>query len=138
MKVIFENDQNQRYPKSLKLSELIPNYKSQSSPKLMALLVNGKVTSINSVLSTGEATIKPVTFETSEGLAAYKRTLVQMFATALNKLYVKKFVVINHHGVKNGYLWRKDNGQPFTEEEVKSIKEKMDELIQRNLPMDKV
>ena len=46
MKVIFENGQSQRYPKPLKLSELIPNHKSLSSPKSMALLVNGKVTSI--------------------------------------------------------------------------------------------
>ena len=138
VKVKFENGQTQRYPRPLKLSELIPNHKSLSSPKLMALLVNGKVTSINSVLSTGMATIKPVTFETAEGFATYKRTLVQIFATAVNKLFAKKFVVINHHGVKNGYLWRKDNRQPFTEEEVKSIKEKMEELIQRNLPIDEV
>ena len=89
-------------------------------------------------LSTGIDTIKLITFETAEGFATYKRTLVQIFATAVNKLFAKKFVVINHHGVKNGYLWRKDNGQPFTEEEVKSIKEKMDELIQRNLPIDEV
>ena len=42
----------------------------------MALLVNGKVTSINSVLSPGIATIKPMTFEAAEGFATYKRTLV--------------------------------------------------------------
>ena len=53
-------------------------------------------------------------------------------------MYAKKLVIINHHGVKNGYLLKKDNGQPFTEEEVKNIKEKMEELIQRNLPIDEV
>jgi uridine kinase len=138
IKVIFPNGDKQRYPKPLKLSDLIPTHKSLSSPKLMALMVNGKVTSINSMLSTGIATIKPILYDSAEGFATYKRTLVQIFATAVNKLYSKKFVTIIQHGVNNGYLWKKDNDQPFTEEEVKEIKDKMNELIQRNLPIDEV
>ena len=35
-------------------------------------------------------------------------------------------------------LINKSNEKPFTEEEVKKIKEKMDELIQQNLKIDEV
>jgi uridine kinase len=68
----------------------------------------------------------------------YKRTLVKVFATAVHKLYQKEFQVIVRHHVKFGYLVNKSNEKPFSEEQVKKIKAKMDELIQQNLKIDEV
>ena len=68
----------------------------------------------------------------------YRRTLVQVFATAVNKVYSKQFNVIIHHGVNNGYLVKKVNEKDFTEEEIKNIKEKMTELIKQDLKIDEV
>lgn len=45
-----------------------------------------------SALSTGINTIKLITFETAEGFTTYKRTLVQIFATVVNKLYAKNLL----------------------------------------------
>ncbi len=58
----------------------------------------------------------------------YRRTLVQIFATTVNKLYSKQFNVIVHHGVNNGYLVKKFDEKDFIEEEITKIKEKMQEL----------
>jgi uridine kinase len=49
-----------------------------------------------------------------------------------------KFVAIINHSVNNGYLWKKDNEEPFTEEEIKNIKEKMEELIKQDLPIEEI
>ncbi len=138
IKIVFQNGDTQRYPKPLNLKELIPNHKSLNSSDLIALLVNGKVTSINTTISTGIAKIQPILYDSAEGFATYKRTLVQIFATAVNKLYSKKFVPIIQHSVNNGYLWKKSNGEQFTEEEIKNIKEKMEELIKEDLPIEEI
>ena len=54
----------------------------------------------------------------------------------VNKLFQNKFVAIINHSVNNGYLWKKDNEEPFTEEEFKNIKEKIEELIKKDLPIE--
>ena len=137
VKVIFPDGDTKKYPKPLKLTEIV-EHPSLSKPNLMALTVNGKVRSINSVISFGIAKVMPVFYDSAEGFATYKRTLVQIFATAVNKLYCKNFVPVVHHSVNNGYLWKKSNEEPFTEEEIKNIKEKMDELIKNNLVIEEV
>jgi len=137
VKVIYPNGDKQNYTSPLPLSETL-KHKSLSSTDIIGLMVNGSVQSINSELSVGVAKIEPLYTSSPEGFSMYKRTLVKVFATAVHKLYQKDFQVIVRHHVNFGYLVNKSNEKPFTEAEVKKIKEKMDELIQQNLKIDEV
>ena len=137
VKVIFSDRETRRYPKPLHLSELL-SHKSISSPDVIGLMVNGTVYSIDSIISFGIARISPIEIDSSEGLAMYRRTLVKIFATAVYKLYSKEFTVSINHNVNNGYLVKKTNEKPFTEEEINKIKEKMKEYIDQNLEIKEV
>ena len=137
VEVFFPNGETQKYPKPLVLKELL-NHPSLSSKDALALMVNGEVKSLNTVLTIGIARIQPISLDCSEGWSIYRRTLVQVFATAVNKLYSKEFNVIIQHGVNNGYLVKKYDEKDFTEDEVKKIKEKMDELIKKNITIEEV
>ena len=137
VKVIFPDRETRRYPKPLHLSELL-SHKSISSPDVIGLMVNGTVYSIDSIISFGIARISPIEIDSSEGLAMYRRTLVKIFATAVYKLYSKEFTVTINHNVNNGYLVKKTNEKPFTEEEISKIKEKMKEYIDQNLEIKEV
>ncbi len=137
VKVIFPDRETRRYPKPLHLSELL-SHKSISSPDVIGLMVNGTVYSIDSIISFGIARISPIEIDSSEGLAMYRRTLVKIFATAVYKLYSKEFTVSINHNVNNGYLVKKTNEKPFTEEEISKIKEKMKEYIDQNLEIKEV
>ena len=137
VKVIFPNGETKKYPKPLLLSDLL-SHKSLSDPKLISVMVNGEVKSLNTRVSMLTAKITPILLDSYEGGSMYRRTLVQVFATAVNKVYSKEFNVIIHHGVNNGYLAKKDNEKDFTEEEISKIKEKMEELIKNDLPIEQV
>jgi uridine kinase len=137
VKVIFSDRETRRYPKPLHLSELL-SHKSISSPDVIGLMVNGTVYSIDSIISFGIARISPIEIDSSEGLAMYRRTLVKIFATAVYKLYSKEFTVTINHNVNNGYLVKKTNEKPFTEEEISKIKEKMKEYIDQDLEIKEV
>ena len=137
VKVIFPDREARRYPKPLHLSELL-SHKSISSPDVIGLMVNGTVYSIDSIISFGIARISPIEIDSSEGLAMYRRTLVKIFATAVYKLYSKEFTVSINHNVNNGYLVKKTNEKPFTEEEISKIKEKMKEYIDQDLEIKEV
>ena len=134
VKVIFPDGEEKKYPKPLVLSELM-KHPSLSSPDIITLMVNGEVKSFNSSISFGIAKVKPIVLDSYEGASTYRRTLVQIFATAVNKVYSNKFNVIIHHGVNNGYLAKKVDEKDFTEEEINAIKEKMLELIKKDLPI---
>ena len=137
VKVTFPDGDVKKYPKPLLLLDLL-NHPSLSNPDIICLLVNGEVKSLNSKISFGIAKVSPILVKSSEGAATYRRTLVKIFATAVHKLYSKEFNVIIHHGVNNGYLAKKVDLKDFTEEEIKKIKEKMEELIKKDLPIDEV
>ena len=137
VKVIFPNGEEKKYPKPLILSELL-NHASLSSKDIIALQVNGEVKSLNTSINFGLAKITPILKDSDEGWSMYRRTLVKIFATAVNKLYAKNFNVIIHHGVNNGYLVKKVGEKDFTEEETNKIKEKMNELIKNDLKIEEV
>ena len=135
--VTFPNGEIKKYPKPLLLSDLL-SHPSLSNPEIISLMVNGEVKSLNNLISIGVVKVTPLLKSSYEGSSMYRRTLVQIFATAVNKVYSKEFNVIIHHGVKNGYLAKKFDEKDFTEEEIKNIKEKMEELIQKDLPIEEV
>ena len=137
VKVIFPNGEEKKYPKPLILSELL-NHASLSSKDIIALQVNGEVKSLNTSINFRLAKITPILKDSDEGWSMYRRTLVKIFATAVNKLYAKNFNVIIHHGVNNGYLVKKVGEKDFTEEEINKIKEKMNELIKNDLKIEEV
>ena len=128
VKVTFPNGETQKYPKPLLLSDLL-SHPSLSSEDIISLMVNGEVKSLNNRISIGVVKVTPLLKNSYEGSSMYRRTLVQIFATAVNKIYSKEFNVIIHHGVKNGYLAKKFDEKDFTEEEIKNIKENNGEYI---------
>ena len=137
VQVTFPDGDVKKYPKPLLLSDLL-EHKSLSDPKTICLMVNGEVKSLNTKISFGIAKVTPILVDSSEGSSAYRRTLVKVFATAVHKAYAKQFNVIVHHRVNNGYLVKKVDMKDFTEDEIKTIKEKMEELIKQNLPITEI
>ena len=135
IKVVFPDKDTKRFPKPLQLTDLL-KHKSLSSPDIIGLMVNDSVYSINSTISFGLAKISPLTADSSEGSAMYRRTLVKILATAVNKLYSKEFTITINHNVNNGYLVKKMDEKPFKEEEINKIKEKMKEYIEKDLPIE--
>ena len=103
VKVTFPDGDVKKYPKPLLLSDL-QSHPSLSSPDNILIMVNGEIKSFNAKINFGIAKVSPIKLDSYEGGAAYRRTLVQIFATAVHKLYAKEFNVIIHHGVNNGYL----------------------------------
>ena len=132
VEVTFPDGDKKEFPKPLYLANLL-KYPSLSSPDIIGLMINGTAFSLNSRITFGIAKVDPIERKSSEGLALYKRTLVKIFATAVYSLYSKQFNVQINHNVNNGYLVRKSNDNEFTEEEIKKIKNKMDDLIKKDL-----
>ena len=135
--VIFPNGEQKTYPRPLVLSDLL-NLPCLSSKDIVALKVNGEIKSLNAIISVGKVKISPILKDSEEGWLMYQRTLVQILATAIHKIYSDKFNILIHHGVNNGFLFKKVDENDFTQEEIDKIKEKMQELIDKDIKIEKV
>ena len=139
VQVTFPDNDKQKYPKPLALVDLLKHKSLSSKEKdIIALMVNGEVKSLNNTISIGIAKVTPVLKDSYEGSSCYRRTLVQILATAAYEVYSKEFNIIVHHHVNNGYLVKKADEKDFTEEEISKIKDKMSELIKNDLPINEV
>ena len=81
--------EEKKYPKSIILFTLL-EHSSLFSKDIIALMVNGEVKALNTVIDFGLAKISPILFDSYEGISMYKRTLVRIFATAVHKLTIFK------------------------------------------------
>ena len=137
VKAIFPNGDIKKYPKPLKVIELL-NHQSLSSSDIIALMINGKIESLNSKIKTGIAKINPIILNSYEGLQIYKSTIIQILATVIHKLYSTKFHIIVLHEVKNGFLIQKSNEESFNEDEICEIKKKINEIIKMDFPIQEI
>ena len=86
--VIFPNGEHKIYPKPFILSDLL-NHPSLNSQEIIALKVNGLIKSLNAVISVGRAKISTILKDSELGWSIYQRTLVQILATAVYKLFME-------------------------------------------------
>ncbi|KAL7721825.1 Uridine cytidine kinase I [Entamoeba marina] len=135
--VTFSDQSKETFERPLLLSSLL-KHKTLNNPDVVGLMVNGRVHSLNSTINKGIATITPVYLNSYEGSSIYRRTLVMVYAAAVYELYSKKFGVVVEHHVNNGYLSKKSNGESFTMKECEEIKQKIQEFIDKNLPITEV
>ena len=80
-----------------------------------------------------EGTIELLDISTKEGLRAYRRTLIFIFAKALRKIFPDNKATVNYQMANAIYC---DIGDiEVTEEIVKEINEKMREIVEKDLPI---
>ncbi|NEP00759.1 MAG: threonine--tRNA ligase [Symploca sp. SIO2E9] len=70
----------------------------------------------------------------SESLKKIRHTTSHVMAMAVQKLFPKAQVTIGP-SIENGFYYDFDKPEPFTEQDLKTIKKEMDKIIKRKLPV---
>ena len=125
------------HDRPLKLTTLL-SHPTLQRKDLMGISVNGRIHSPNDTIAVGVATIAPVVLDSTEGYSIYRRSLVNVLATAAYQTYGKSFGITVEHSVNNGYMIYKSNHGEFTQEECEAIKKRMTELIEKDLEITTV
>ena len=131
IKITYSDNSEELHQRPLKLTTLL-NHPTLQNENLMGILVNGKVHSPNDTITVGIAKIEPVCLDSPEGYSIYRRSLVNVLATAAYQTYGNEFGITVEHSVNNGYMIYKSNNEEFTQEECEKIKQRMSELINEN------
>lgn len=84
-----------------------------------------------------DTNIKPVGLESSLGAKAYLRTLTFVLVKAVKSIYPNARVILKHSLNKGLYGEIEDIGE-LTDEVINNIKEKMNEIIEKDLEIEKI
>lgn len=103
--------------------------------KAIACKCNNEVKSLNYEINEGDI-IEPIDITTRDGRRIYQRGILYVMGMAFNKVYPKAFLTVNCH-LSNSIFCTIDN-MKVTDEIVESVKKKMQEIIDKNLPIRKV
>ena len=111
------------------------NKAKEEGRNIIACMCNNEVRSLNYDVQEND-NVQLLDTTTKDGHRIYVRGIIYIMAKALNKLYPKALLSINYH-LSNSMFCQIDN-MDVTEEFVQKLKEKMQEIIDKDLEIRKV
>ena len=121
------------YPSGTTLHEVAESIGTRLAKDAVAAKINGKLTDLTESINT-DADINIVTGDTSEGHEVLLHSTAHLMAQAVKELFPNARVTIGP-AIENRFYYDFDVENPFTDEDLVTIEEKMRELAQNNYPV---
>jgi uridine kinase len=79
--------------------------------------------------------VKPVTMNDADGMRFYRRSLTFLLEAAFHDLFPEAILTIDHSVTSGGYFCQVYNRYPLSDEELRSLEEKMQQLVAEDHPL---
>jgi uridine kinase len=136
IKVTFPDGSEKKYLKGIKLLDIAKDFQHQYKSEILGAIVNNELKELWKELHE-DSRVEFIDIGTSYGNRFYSRSLVFLFVIAAKEVFKSCKVTVEHSLSKGFYCEvHKDfeKSIPLTEEDVKTIEEKMHELVRMELP----
>ncbi len=120
------------YPGAVSALDIAKDISPRLADAALAAEINGKMMDIGSMID-HDASVVIHTFKTEPGRELYWHSTAHLMAQAVKQLYPKVQVTIGP-AIEQGFYYDFDRDDPFTEEDLLKIEERMKELIKEDLP----
>ena len=101
--------------------------------KIIAIRVNNDTCSLSTEVDIN-ATLEPVTLGSRKGSDIYRRSLCFVLAAAANLCFPGRRLLVGH-SLGYSYYYTLDTGSAITQEDLNLLKNKMQELINKDIPI---
>jgi uridine kinase len=108
----------------------------EDAPQIVGAVVNGALRELTYQIDI-ESKIAPVTMGTADGMRIYRRSLTLLLGAACEKLFPGVDLVVDHSVSFGGYFCRVLNRDALSEEELFCLKERMTELVEQDLVIER-
>lgn len=132
---ILHNNEEISFNKGDRIVDILKDKINNTKNEIMACLCNNEIRSLNLKLEE-DATIKLLDITTKDGIKVYRRGLMYIMGMAFQELYPEALVTVNYQ-LSNAMFCELDNLE-VTEEMIEKVKERMMEIVNSNLPIEKV
>ena len=124
--------QNLNFTKSVTGYDVADKISKSLSKKALIMSVDGSQKDLSYVIK-NDCDIKIFTSKDEEGLETIRHDTAHILAMAVQELFPKTQVTIGPV-IENGFYYDFARKEPFTEDDLKKIENKMKEIVDRNVP----
>ncbi len=120
-------------PENATVADVAASIGKRLAKDALAGKVNGKVVDVYTTVPAG-AKVEIVTPKSDEGLDTIRHSTAHLMAMAVQELFPGTQVTIGPV-IENGFYYDFGAAQPFTDDDLRRIEEKMQEIVKRDLPI---
>ena len=126
-------DKKYTYPKGINLLDISKDFQKDFSEKIIIAIVNGTITELNQTIF-NNSTVEFYDVNSYFGNKVYESGLLFILIKAFKDVFNSRILV--EHSIDKGLYIKSDI--KITDSKIEKIKERMDELIEKDLPIDKL
>ncbi len=110
--------------------------RDDNGPAAIAAVVDNKLTELSRpVTRDGRASL--IRLNSADGARIYRRSLTFMMIAVANRCFPDARVYVEHSTVNGGYYCRIEGRDPFSEEELQHLEQRMHEVVANDLPIER-
>ncbi|MEG6584566.1 TGS domain-containing protein [Dendrosporobacter sp. 1207_IL3150] len=133
--VQFPNGEKRNYPYGSSIVEIAREMQELYSTLIVAAKVNNTVKDLQATIEEN-CTIEFLDLHTDEGIKAYQRSLTFVMITAIEEVFSKSEVTVEH-SLSKGLYCEVYLGRSLTEDDVNKIQERMKQIVAEDRPIIK-
>jgi uridine kinase len=138
MKEYIIRRQTEEAPVNLRAGQILKNLFSEDEMfrdgyPMVAVRFNNEIYSLNSHPDMN-GTIKALYLNNRDGIRLYRKTLCYVLEMAVRDLFPHQRLILSH-SLGHSYYYHPYDEQNFTDEEIKRIKDKMESLVDEDIPI---
>ncbi len=117
------------------LAEILRVAERASPTQIVAAIVNGRLCELTAVLE-ADSDVRPVILSDTDGARIYRRSLSFLLLVAVSELFPEVEIFIEHSATTaGGYFCDVRGRDPFTQEELRMIEARMQEIAAEDAPI---
>ncbi len=131
--VTLPDGSRREFPGAVTVAEIAASIGAGLAKAALAGCVDGKLVDLSTRVEQ-DASVAIVTGRDPEGLEIIRHSTAHLMAQAVKELFPEAQVTIGP-AIENGFYYDFSYSRPFTPEDLKTIEERMDELVKKNIPI---
>lgn len=132
LSITFPSGKTEQVPFDTPISDLLQHFEP-TNDEILAVRINNEICSIDSNVEIN-CKLEPIFKNTKDGANVYRRSLCLLLATAAHNLFPSSHLLVGH-SLGYGYYYTLDTGTPITQEQITSLENEMQRLVQQDLPV---
>jgi uridine kinase len=125
-----------RGPRNAPIGDFLRTLPEWDEPPILGAIVNGELRELTYPIEL-EARVQPVTLADADGARIYRRSLVFLLEAAYQDLFSPARLTVDHSVSSGGYFCQVLGRPALTQTELQMLKERMHELVDADLPLEK-
>lgn len=123
-------------PKGAPIEAFVRAAYPENTPPIIACMVNNQIRELTYHALT-DLTVEPITLAQSDGLRIYRRSLSLLLVAAAEELFPGIRIIIGYGLNFGAFYFEIDNHAPLTQKDLSRLKNRMQELVDTDLPIHK-